>query len=327
MAVPASGGGGPAGYADANLLKVAQYLMSHGYSKAAAAGIAGTIAGESTGNPESQGSGGRGLIGWTPPGTLPNSAFTGNVQHDLIAQAAEIIVYNNRIGSAEVSGLNKLKDPVAAADFYSQHFEHPAVVNSDVRPDVAKWVFNNVTGGTTGTPVSGSVGPVSQDLFGGIAGDLLNPVLNVLGVSSLGDLFERAGLILFGIVLIIFGVIKLGVGGHGSSGSSGSGSGSSSGRMGSTADQGKAGSDEVDDPSLEKAYDKAEAAGELLPDEAHDTNPGKHTAPSHVKGRGSVEGVGKARQGSAAKGIEEFGKAGPALASEAPEVAEVALVA
>lgn len=41
-----------------NELIVAMYLVEHGYSKAAAAGIAACIAGESKGNPESVGTGG-----------------------------------------------------------------------------------------------------------------------------------------------------------------------------------------------------------------------------------------------------------------------------
>lgn len=50
----------------ANYIVIARYLVAHGYSGAAAAGVVGDIAGESGGNPESVGSGGGGLIGWTP---------------------------------------------------------------------------------------------------------------------------------------------------------------------------------------------------------------------------------------------------------------------
>ena len=51
-------------------------------AECAAAGIAGNIYQESKGNPESVGSGGGGLIGWTP---LPSGFVTGNVQADLQA--------------------------------------------------------------------------------------------------------------------------------------------------------------------------------------------------------------------------------------------------
>src|SRR6202035_1183776 len=57
--------GGPHGHvgqrggtATPGLVTVARFLMTHGASRAAAAGIAGTVAGESTGNPESVGTGG-----------------------------------------------------------------------------------------------------------------------------------------------------------------------------------------------------------------------------------------------------------------------------
>lgn len=294
---------GPAGYQDQNLVKVADYLHAHGYSKAAAAGIAGTIAGESGGNPESAGSGGRGLIGWTPPSKLPNSAFTGNVQHDLIAQAAQIIVYNQQNDPGSIHTLNSFTDPVKAADFYSRVFERPAVPLSDVRPNVATWVFGQISG--VGGGLSGTAsGPISQDLFGGIAGDLLNPALSSLGVSSLTDLFERGFLIVVGIILIIFGVIKLGSGGS---------SNRKSPSMGvSDSDGGSDDDGAVDDPRLEAAYDRAEASGEILPDEAHDTNPSKHTAPGHVKGRGNIPGVAS---DSGAQTVEEFGKRGPKLAA------------
>lgn len=307
MALPAVGGSsGPAGYQDQNLVKVADYLHAHGYSKAAAAGIAGTIAGESGGNPESAGSGGRGLIGWTPPSTLPNSAFTGNAQHDLIAQAAEIIVFNQKNDPGSIHQLNSFTDPVKAADFYSRVFERPARPLSDVRPDVATWVFGQITGIGGGLSGTASSGPISQDLFGGIAGDLLNPALSSLGVSSLTDLFERGFLIVVGIILIIFGVIKLG------SSTSRQSSGHSDVRDSDADSSDDTEDDYVDDPRLEAAYDRAEASGELLPDEAHDTNPSKHTAPGHVKGRRSVAGATSAGESQT---IEEFGKRGPKLAA------------
>jgi LysM repeat protein len=131
------------------LLAIGQYLVDNGYSKAAAAGVASCVDGESGGNPESVGSGGGGLIGWTPLGSAaPNgNIITGNVSADMMAQLADIQYYNaDEIGQSAVNGLNSQTDPVAAADFYSQNFEKPAVTNSDVRSSVAQQVFTELGG-------------------------------------------------------------------------------------------------------------------------------------------------------------------------------------
>lgn len=130
-----------------NLLAVAQFLEGNGYSKAAAAGVASCIDGESGGNPESVGDGGGGLIGWTPLSSAqPNpNVVTGNVEQDMMTQLADILFYNsNEIGQSAVSQLNAVSDPVAAADFYSQNFERPAVTDSDVVPSVAEQIFSEL---------------------------------------------------------------------------------------------------------------------------------------------------------------------------------------
>jgi hypothetical protein len=132
-----------------NLLAIGQYLVDNGYSKAAAAGVASCVDGESGGNPESVGDGGGGLIGWTPLGSAaPNSNIvTGNVSADMLAQLADILYYNsNEIGASRVAELNSQTDPVAAADFYSQNFEKPAVTDSDVVPSVAEQVYSELGG-------------------------------------------------------------------------------------------------------------------------------------------------------------------------------------
>jgi LysM repeat protein len=132
-----------------NLLAIGQYLVDNGYSKAAAAGVASCVDGESRGNPESVGSGGGGLIGWTPLGSAaPNANIvTGNASADMLTQLADILYYNsNEIGTSQVAELNSQTDPVAAADFFSQHFEKPAVTDSDVQPSVAEQVFSELGG-------------------------------------------------------------------------------------------------------------------------------------------------------------------------------------
>jgi LysM repeat protein len=132
-----------------HLLALGQFLMEHGYSKAAAAGIASCVDGESLGNPESVGSGGGGLIGWTPLSSARPTVniITGNVEQDMNVQLADILFYNsNEIGQSSVNELNSLSDPVAAADFYSQHFERPAVTNGDVVVSVAQQIFSELGG-------------------------------------------------------------------------------------------------------------------------------------------------------------------------------------
>jgi hypothetical protein len=153
---PSSPGGGSASLSAAGeqdiangneLTAVGQFLVANGYSKAAAAGVASCVDGESGGNAESVGSGGGGLIGWTPFGSAaPNpNIITGNPAQDMMTQLADILYYNaNEIGQSQVDQLNSISDPVAAADFYSQNFEKPAVTDSDVAPSVAIQVFSSL---------------------------------------------------------------------------------------------------------------------------------------------------------------------------------------
>jgi hypothetical protein len=127
----------------ANLLTIAKYMVANGYSKAAAAGIAGCVAGESGGDPESSGGGGNGLIAWTPPKA---GIVTGNATKDLQTQLPLIIEYNNAQGAGLIKMLNSISDPVSAADFYSENFERPLVKDSDVRSSVATSIFSQLGG-------------------------------------------------------------------------------------------------------------------------------------------------------------------------------------
>jgi hypothetical protein len=131
------------------VLAIGQYLVDNGYSAAAAAGVASCVDGESGANPESEGDGGGGLIGWTPLGSAqPDSnIITGDASADMMTQLADILYYNaDEIGQSAVSELNSQTDPVAAADFYSQNFEKPAVTDSDVVPSVAETVYADLGG-------------------------------------------------------------------------------------------------------------------------------------------------------------------------------------
>lgn len=79
--------GGATGSEMANGKELYNYLLSNvfGGHKIAAAGATASIWGESTWNPFAQGTGGRGLIGWTPPGTISNADFSGGMKTQLPA--------------------------------------------------------------------------------------------------------------------------------------------------------------------------------------------------------------------------------------------------
>lgn len=148
-AATGSAAGGPAGTAvsgsgNANELTAGKYLVANGYSPAAAAGIVGCIAGESSGNPEAVGDQGTsfGLI--QEHGAQYASLVTGNASADLNSQLPAIVAYNNAQGQGLIAMLNSISDPVKAADFYSENFERPAVKDSDVIASVAVSVFNQL---------------------------------------------------------------------------------------------------------------------------------------------------------------------------------------
>lgn len=142
------------GYYMGNLDSVAEFLMDNGYSRAAAAGISGTIAGESAGDPESVGSGGAGLIGNTPP--YPNEV-TGNAQADFDNELSNLLQYADSNsaeavmrGGVDLATLKQATNPVQAAQWWSA-FEGPLVPGSDVRSGVANTVYNDLNGFTPGS--------------------------------------------------------------------------------------------------------------------------------------------------------------------------------
>jgi hypothetical protein len=197
------------GYYINNLVTLAEYLMANGYSPIAASGIAGTVAGESAGNPESVGSGGAGLIGWTPPSKASpyQPIVTGNPQQDFDAQLADILTYNQQQGSGALTQLNAQTTPLAASDYYSQVFERPKITDSDVRPGVANYVYDRVAGlpvtGALNTPgdVNTTSAPATTSSF-----EWYNPTT---WASGLFDYLERFGLIVFGGALILVGIWML----------------------------------------------------------------------------------------------------------------------
>jgi hypothetical protein len=107
----------------ANVTAIVSFLLAHGYSDNAAAGIAGNMYQESMGDPESVGTGGGGLIGWTP---LPSGFVTGNPATDLQNQLAQVLTYN-QIWAQYIPALNAAASPAAAADIYVTDFERAGI--------------------------------------------------------------------------------------------------------------------------------------------------------------------------------------------------------
>jgi hypothetical protein len=124
---------GTTGLLPENYGAIVTYLMAHGYTGLAAAGIAGNIYQESKGNPESVGSGGGGLIGFTP---LPSGYVTGDVSADLVTQLAAIVTYNQQ-WSQYIPALNAASSASSAAYIYMSDFERPGIPVAGTREAAA----------------------------------------------------------------------------------------------------------------------------------------------------------------------------------------------
>ena len=112
-----------------NYQTIVSFLVSHGYTDMAAAGIAGNMWQESRGNPESVGTGGGGLIGWTP---LPSGFVTGNPAADLQTQLQALLTYNQG-WSQYMSTLNAAASPSDAASIYVTDFERAGIPAASTR--------------------------------------------------------------------------------------------------------------------------------------------------------------------------------------------------
>jgi hypothetical protein len=220
---PTESGAISGGYYMQNLVSIGQFLMANGYSRAAAAGVAGTIAGESGGNPESVGSGGAGLIGWTPPSSAgPDKPIvTGNPSTDWEHQLTDLLAYAdansqeaiNR-GGVNLDSLKKATNPNQAATWWSM-FEGPAVPGSDIRNSVVGNVYKALGGnpgdytasspqsgtsssggqqatdtGFTGNPLSWLTAPVKgaewagSHIYGATVGPVVNEASGLAGIVS-----------------------------------------------------------------------------------------------------------------------------------------------
>jgi Phage tail lysozyme len=122
----------------ANVTAIVSFLVTHGYSHNAAAGIAGNIYQESKGDPESVGMGGGGLIGFTP---LPAGYVTGNPAADLQTQLSAVLTYNQG-WSQFLPALNSAASPSAAASIYVTDFERAGIPAASTRESSAENVAN-----------------------------------------------------------------------------------------------------------------------------------------------------------------------------------------
>jgi len=168
------GGGAPAGgvtgSAAANGKELYQYLLTNlfGGKKIAAAGAIASIWGESGWNPMSQGTGGRGLIGWTPPSSISDAAFKGGMK----TQLPEIINFVHKNGDMgavhQMEGASTILD---AANIWGKKVERYGI--NDVHSAgiaAAKKIAGLATGGVTQKPgpyLVGERGPEVVDLPSG----------------------------------------------------------------------------------------------------------------------------------------------------------------
>jgi hypothetical protein len=118
-----------AGLLPQNVTAIVSFLVAHGYSDNAAAGIAGNMYQESKGDPESVGSGGGGLIGFTP---LPSGYVTGNPTADLQKQLSAVLTYNQG-WSSYLPALNSAASPSDAAYIYVTDFERAGIPAASTR--------------------------------------------------------------------------------------------------------------------------------------------------------------------------------------------------
>jgi len=116
-----------------NVTAIVTFLLAHGYSHNAAAGIAGNIYQESKGDPESVGMGGGGLIGFTP---LPGGYVTGNAAADLQTQLAAVLTYNQQ-WAMYLPALNSAATPASAAYIYVTDFERAGIPAAATREAAA----------------------------------------------------------------------------------------------------------------------------------------------------------------------------------------------
>lgn len=123
--------GGMTGSDYANAVEGYKYLKQNlfGGNKIAAAGAVASIDGESTWNPFSVGTGGRGLIGWSPPSRISDATFKGGMRTQLPA-IMEFVRANNDGGA--ISDMEHARSVFDAANIWGRKVERFGI--NDVHP-------------------------------------------------------------------------------------------------------------------------------------------------------------------------------------------------
>lgn len=157
-----------------------QFLTAHGYSDVAAAGIIGNMmqeAGPSL-SPEAQGTGGGGLIGWTPISAAgpKQPIITGNRQRDLQNQLDDVLHWAQQTGAGPAF-MNKAKTARDAATLWMNQAEKPGIPALSNRQNFAVQVIDAAKSGNwkSGTAIAGGA-------VGG-GGPSLSPI--VTGIDSI----------------------------------------------------------------------------------------------------------------------------------------------
>jgi TP901 family phage tail tape measure protein len=166
--------GGATGSEMQNGIELYNYLLTNlfGGSKIAAAGAAASIWGESSWNPFAQGTGGRGLIAWTPPGTISDANFSGGMR----TQLPMIIQFVNTSGDwGAISQMKGASSILEAANIWGMQVERYGI--NDVH-STGLALAAQIMGAVAAAPKAGvSTSPVTgEQTFNGYSYALGGPV-------------------------------------------------------------------------------------------------------------------------------------------------------
>lgn len=188
-----------------NAKTIWDFLLGHGYSQDAAAGILGNIEQESGGNPEAGGPGNAGIIQWTPGSKAApkQPIMTGNPQADLGAQLTDLLTYNNQQGASAMQALQAAGSPQAAALVYSQRFERPlaSAANNPNREASAQAVLKAAQSGQWPSATTGSTGSTGSSSGSGSSTD--DPAGLHQFISSGSSALKDTGSLLHGAAVVL----------------------------------------------------------------------------------------------------------------------------
>lgn len=193
----------------ANATAIMDGLIADGLTPVAAAGILGNVEAESGGDLNSVGSGGGGLIGYTPISSAPAGGAPGQ---PIGAQISAIVAYIQRSYPGGVQQLDAFTDPEAAGESFAQYGERCAACGYQdgtsqlaIRGANAQEAYQAYQSGTLGSAQQGSIdtmaGAGAAQTTASETGTALlqTPIGNVTLPSGL---ISRAAIGLFGIVLL-----------------------------------------------------------------------------------------------------------------------------